>query len=342
MKNSIKSNIVAHSDEISVAIESLQKSLIKLVLVLDNQKLVGTISDGDIRRALLNGKNLQTKCNIVMNNDPQCALVGDIGNINKLLTSYRFVPLIDKHNNIIDIATNDNNTKTNFLPNPVIIMAGGQGKRLLPLTLNTPKPLLKLNNVTMLETSINLIESLGIKKIIINTFYLRDQISNFLKSKNFNSEIKIIDDGENILNTGGGILNMMNHSDDNDFLIFNPDTLWKKKYLEEIVKMEEFYFSEKVQNILLLVNKNLSFDKALNGDFNLENDLINDQINKKYIYTGCQIINRNLFKGEIQNIFSIYKIWKNLIQSNKLYGFESKLDFYHLTDLEIFKKLKDF
>ena len=90
------------------------------------------------------------------------------------------------------------------------------------------------------------------------------------------------------------------------------------------------------------LNKNLSFDKALNGDFNLENDLINDQINKKYIYTGCQIINRNLFKGEIQNIFSIYKIWKNLIQSNKLYGFESKLDFYHLTDLEIFKKLKDF
>ena len=111
MKNTIKSNIVSHSDEMSVAIESLQKSLIKLVLVLDNQKLIGTISDGDIRRALLNGKNLQTKCNIVMNNDPQCALVGDIGTINKLLTSYRFVPLIDKHKNIVDIATNDNNTK---------------------------------------------------------------------------------------------------------------------------------------------------------------------------------------------------------------------------------------
>ena len=53
------------------------------------------------------------------------------------------------------------------------------------------------------------------------------------------------------------------------------------------------------------------------------------------------IINRNAFKGEISNIFSISKIWKDLIQLNKLNGFESKLDFYHLTDLEIFKKLKD-
>ena len=62
MKNTIISNIVVHTDEMSVAIESLQKSSIKLVLVLNNQKLVGTISDGDIRRALLDGKNLQTNC----------------------------------------------------------------------------------------------------------------------------------------------------------------------------------------------------------------------------------------------------------------------------------------
>ena len=118
--------------------------------------------------------------------------------------------------------------------NTALILCAGFGKRLNPITLNTPKPLLRLSNITMLETCINLIESLGIKKIIINTFYLRDQISNFLKDKNFKSEIKIVDDGSNILNTGGGILNMINHSDDDDFLIFNPDTLWKKEYFDEI------------------------------------------------------------------------------------------------------------
>ena len=56
---------------------------------------------------------------------------------------------------------------------------------------------------------------------------------------------------------------MINHSNEDNFLIFNPDTLWHKNYLDEILKMEELYFSKKVKNILLLVNKNLSFDKNL-------------------------------------------------------------------------------
>ena len=193
----------------------------------------------------------------------------------------------------------------------------------------------------MLETCIKLIESLGIKKIIINTFYLRDQISNFLSNKNFNSEIIIIEDGKNILDTGGGILNMVNHSEDDDFLIFNPDTLWQKEYLDEIVKMKEFYFSKKIENILLLVKKKLSFDKNFNGDFNLENNLILKSKKRDFIYTGCQILNKKLFIDYKVENFSIINVWNNLIDKKKLYGFQSSNDFYHLTDLETFRKLKD-
>ena len=80
--NNIKTNIVTNNDDISLAIESLQKSIIKLVLVVENNQLVGTITDGDIRRALLSGKNLQTKCKDVMNVNPKCALVDDYNNIN--------------------------------------------------------------------------------------------------------------------------------------------------------------------------------------------------------------------------------------------------------------------
>ena len=225
--------------------------------------------------------------------------------------------------------------------NTALILCAGLGKRLNPITLNIPKPLLMLNNITMLERNINLIESLGIKKIIINTFYLKDQISNFLKNKKFKSEIKIIDDGQEILNTGGGILNMINNSDDNDFLIFNPDTLWKKNYLEEIIKMEELYFSDKIENILLLVNKNLSFDKNLMGDFNLENNLVFKNKKNELIYIGCQILNKNLFDGyEVKN-FSILEIWNKLLDKNSLNGFETLNEFYHLTNLKTFKKLED-
>ena len=222
-----------------------------------------------------------------------------------------------------------------------LILCAGFGKRLNPITLDTPKPLLELNNVALLETCINLIENLGIRKIIINTFYLGDRISNFLKNKNFISKIKIIDEGKNILDTGGGILNMINHSNENNFLVFNPDTLWHKNYLDEIVKMEELYYSKKVENILLLVNKDLSFDKNLNGDFSLKNDLIFKEDKNYFIYTGCQILSKKIFINYKVENFSITRVWNGLIEKKELFGFESKNDFYHLTDLKTFKKLQD-
>jgi N-acetyl-alpha-D-muramate 1-phosphate uridylyltransferase len=225
--------------------------------------------------------------------------------------------------------------------NTALILCAGFGKRLNPLTLDTPKPLLKLNDITILETCINLIQSLGIKKIIINTFYLKDQFTNFLKKKNFKAEIMIIDDGKYILNTGGGIINMINHSDENDFLIFNSDTLWQNNYHIEIIKMQELYFSKQIENILLLVNKKISFDKSLNGDFNLKDNLIYKTNNKEFIYTGCQILNKKLLVDYKVENFSITRIWNDIINKKRLYGFESNNNFYHLTDLKTFKKLQD-
>ena len=225
--------------------------------------------------------------------------------------------------------------------NTALILCAGFGKRLNPITLNTPKPLLEIKDVSMLERCINLIEKLGIQKILINTFYLKDQFSVFLKSKNFNIDIKIIEDGEDILDTGGGIQNMIKDSHEKDFIIFNPDTIWSNDYKDEILKMEKMYFSEKLENILLLVNKRFSFDKKLKGDFNLKNNLINKEAEKEFIYIGCQIINKKLFiKEKIEN-YSILEIWNNLLYQKKLFGYESQKDFYHLTDLDIFKKLKD-
>jgi len=223
--------------------------------------------------------------------------------------------------------------------NTALILCAGYGKRLNPLTLNEPKPLLKINNITLLENCINLIESLGMKKVIINTYYLKDKIENFLVIKKFNLDIKIINDGENILNTGGGILNMMNSSSELDFLTLNPDTVWNNDYTKYIKGMEKFYFSNQIKNILLLVNKNISFDQKLKGDFNLLKNVIKKDIQNNLIYTGCQIINKDLFKSYSVNNFSISKIWNELVNRNELYGYESLEDFYHLTNLEVYKEI---
>ena len=222
-----------------------------------------------------------------------------------------------------------------------LILCAGLGKRLNPLTLRIPKPLLKLKDVTMLENCINTAVKLGIKKIFLNTFHLKDQISNFLEDKKFLVDIEIVDDGKEILNTGGGILNMITNSQDDDYLIFNPDTLWDENYVNEIDKMQNFYFSNHLNNILLIVNKDLSFDKSLEGDFGFKENLLTKNSNKKFIYIGCQILNKKLFKGYNIENFSISEVWNELLKQNQLYGYESLNKFYHLTNLETFKKLKD-
>ena len=225
--------------------------------------------------------------------------------------------------------------------NIAFILCAGFGKRLNPLTLDTPKPLIKLNNITVLENCINLIESLGVQKIIINTFHLKDQIYDFINDKKFKSKILIVEDGENILDTGGGINNMMKYSNEDNVLIFNPDTIWKKNYSNEIIEMEKVYFSKKLKNILLLVKKELSFDKNLNGDFDLKENLIIKNNDRKFIYTGCQIMNKKLLSDYKDKIFSITNVWNDLIEKKELFGFETNNKFYHLTNIDIFKKLQD-
>ena len=223
-----------------------------------------------------------------------------------------------------------------------LILCAGLGKRLAPLTSKTPKPLLMLNDITILESCINTVIKLGINKIFLNTFHLGEKVSNFIKNQNFPVDIQIIEDGDEILNTGGGILNMINHSGDKDFLVFNPDTLWNESYVDEINDMQNLYFKNQLTNILMVTNKQLSFDQNLKGDFELKKNLLKKENNKNFIYIGCQILKKDLFKNYKVKSFSISKIWNELLKKNELNGFESLIKFYHLTNLEIFKKLKDF
>ena len=220
-----------------------------------------------------------------------------------------------------------------------IILCAGYGKRLTPLTLEKPKPLLDLFNKTLLEHTLNLVEKLNIKKVKLTTFYLSKKIENFFINKNFKLEIDIINDGEKILDTGGGIFNMIKNLNDEDFLVFNPDTFWDENYLEYIKKMEKLYFNQAIKNILLIVHKNLSFDKNLNGDFNLNINNLNRENPRDFIYTGCQILNKKILSNFTNSKFSINDVWNILIKENNLFGFESKNKFIHVTDIKVYESL---
>ena len=223
--------------------------------------------------------------------------------------------------------------------NTALILCAGYGKRLNPITLKIPKPLIEINEITLLENSINFLEKLEIENIKINTYYLHNQIEDFILNYKSNSKIEIINDGDEILDTGGGILNIINRSDENDFIVLNPDTVWGDNYLDTTINMMNYYFQKKVKNLLMIVNKENSFDERMKGDFSLSNEKLLKNKENNFIYTGLQIINKSLFKNEKVMSFSVTKIWDEAIKNKMLYGFESKEQFIHLTDLEIYNKL---
>ena len=223
-----------------------------------------------------------------------------------------------------------------------MILAAGFGKRIYPLTLKNPKPLLKIGNETLLSNALKFLELFGIKQAVINVHYLREQIVEYLDKSQFNLTINIVNEKDKILDTGGGVLNAIQHFSNEPFLTINPDTIWNSHYLEELRLMEKLFFeNEKNKCSLLVVNKKKSFDQSFKGDFSLENNLINrkDKNNLNYIYTGLQIIKPEVFSSLYTKIFSINKIWDKLIESNELYGMESNIDFLHVSTLDIYKSL---
>ena len=220
-----------------------------------------------------------------------------------------------------------------------LILCAGFGKRLEPLTKSIPKPLVKIKDITLLERTLQVIDKLEIKEVKINTFYLEDQIIDFIKNYKSSLEIEIIKDGKEILDTGGGILNLINSSEDENFIVFNPDTMWDIKYIDELKGMIEYYDSNKLSNLLLVVNKKKSFDKRFIGDFELKNKSLFKYENNNFIYIGCQIINKKILNNISDTSFSISKVWNNELSKNNLNGFESTKEFFHVTDLEIFNEI---
>jgi len=213
-----------------------------------------------------------------------------------------------------------------------MIFAAGFGKRLIPLTEKIPKPLLQLNDKTLLENSILFLEDCGIKEIVINVHHLADQIIEFIEKNKFKSKIYISHEKETILGTGGGLIyasnNIKNFFQLNEsFLTVNPDTLWNNNYTDEFKILAEWHFKCKTAAfILLLVPKKNSYEIREQGDFDLKyptddknGENFTTDISKKqypwmleigfveknkinnYIYTGLQIVRPNRTSDSIKS-----------------------------------------
>jgi MurNAc alpha-1-phosphate uridylyltransferase len=219
-----------------------------------------------------------------------------------------------------------------------MILAAGFGKRMLPLTEKTPKALLKVGSKNLLERSIELLIRIGIDELVINTHYLSHEIDNFLKNKNYGISISTIKEDE-LLDTGGGILNATISFENDPFFVLNPDTIWNKNYYEELKILENLYL-ENNKPVLLLVDKIKSHDKSFKGDFNFKkNKYIIRETYNQYIFTGAQIINRSIFESIKKNFFSMNLIWNQMIKEKKLLGQVSNQTFFHINNLKVYEEL---
>tara|TARA_B100001121_G_scaffold297529_2_gene304082 strand:- start:1213 stop:1908 length:696 start_codon:yes stop_codon:yes gene_type:complete len=220
-----------------------------------------------------------------------------------------------------------------------MILAAGLGKRMQPITLKTPKPLIQIGKKNLLERAIDLLINHGIEEIAINVYHLSDQIKDFINNKKFKAKIIISEEQNQLLDTGGGILNATRNFQ-KPFIVINPDTLWNSDYLNELKDLEDLYFREK-KICLLLVRKNLSFDSSFKGDFNLDNGIVSRSNKNEFIFTGLQILDQSVFSTIKDKIFSMNKIWDYLIENKSLVGNESKQKFYHLNTREMYNKISN-
>ena len=216
-----------------------------------------------------------------------------------------------------------------------MILAAGFGKRLLPLTDKIPKPLVKVNNISLLKNSIDLLFNIGCKKIVINTHFKHQLISNFVKYNYNNSNITVLYE-KNILETGGGVKNAVSLFDHDNILVTNSDIFWTKKNIHDIIKILADFNTEDQCRLLLVPKDKANGISKRNGDFSLNNNLVKrwKMKDEVFYYSGLQIVSLNILKNIKIRKFSFNSVWDKQIENQLLFGNIMNSQWYHVGDLD--------
>ena len=227
MKN-YKNILLSPTSTIKEALEVIDRGAIRIALVVDkNSKLIGTLTDGDIRRGLLKNLSLDDSIEtIIFRNPTVCYIEDSKDHILDVATSNEVyqMPIIDKNGILIDIKDVNELLKPSLKTNRVVLMAGGLGTRLRPLTEHTPKPMLKVGNRPILETIIMNFKKYGFTNIIISVSYKSEIIEEYFKDgSDLGVTIEYIHE-EKRMGTAGA-LSLIKDKLDEPFFVMNGDLL---------------------------------------------------------------------------------------------------------------------
>ena len=211
------------------AIAKLNNIGLRVLFFVDaDRKLLGTLTDGDVRRAVLNRVPLEAQVSEVMNTNPATALISEsTENAMNLMKSLRLlhVPIIGEDGRVVSVLSYESIDKKKTCNNPVFIMAGGFGKRLQPLTNNCPKPMLKIGGKPILEHILVQCRNSGFNRIFISTHFLPEVICDYFEDgKKWGLDIQYVHE-EKPLGTGGA-LGLLPHDEIREpILMMNGDLL---------------------------------------------------------------------------------------------------------------------
>jgi dTDP-glucose pyrophosphorylase len=228
-----KEILVSPVTSIFQTMEIIDKSTLQFAVVVDVENhLLGTVTDGDIRRGILKGLPLDTSIQYVMNPFP---IYEDEGK-NELYYKEKLVqkklkqlPIVDKEKRVIQIIFSEEFKRLDLKENIVVLMAGGLGTRLRPLTNDIPKPMLSIGNRPILETTIESFKRYGFSNFILSVNYKKQVIRDYFQDGQFlGVNISYIDE-EKRLGTAGA-LSLLSEKPNHPFFVMNGDLLTKVNY----------------------------------------------------------------------------------------------------------------
>jgi dTDP-glucose pyrophosphorylase len=235
--NDLKKVTVNSNSTIKATIKVIDEGALQIALVVSEEmKLLGTVTDGDVRRALLKGITLDEKVELIMNKAPMVSMEGEDSSIilsRMKSKNFHHMPIVNKDGKLIRLETLDELLAPEQRDNIVVLMAGGLGARLMPLTEECPKPMLKVGGRPILETIIlNFIEH-GFKNFFISLNYKPEVITDFFgDGSKLGVQISYLYENQK-LGTAGA-LSLLPHRPTKPMIIMNGDLLTKINFSQLI------------------------------------------------------------------------------------------------------------
>ena len=325
-----KEHLITKESSIKQALTQLNiLSLDAVLFVIDDEnKLLGSVTDGDIRRGLLMNKTLENNILELVQPSPQKIFIHEY-EINEVLElkrkNFKIIPLVNRKNQIVNII-NFRHLKS-YLPIDAMVMAGGLGSRLKPLTDSVPKPLLKVGERPILDYGLEHLERYGISNIYISVRYLGNQIADYVKSRKALAKTTIIWE-EEPLGTLGSVT-LVDSFESDIVLILNSDILTNidyEKFVLDFIKTDAdmsvvgipfkvevpYAVMEIVDNMVVKFQEKPSYTYYSNGGIYLVKRKLLNSLPYKSFYNTTDLMEQIINSGGKLRSYPLREFWLDI------------------------------